>query len=85
MTQQEERYLITTVRSLKRELSDIKGILNPSPNCDLLNTKQAMVKLGIGKTKIKEMLANGELPFATKVGNRWRFSEKAIANYLNRN
>lgn len=84
MTLREEKLMFKTLNSLLRDVSELKEMLNPHiPKQDkFLSTEQAMGELGIKKTKFREMLANGELPFATKVGYRWKFSRNGIMAYL---
>lgn len=84
MTAKEEQHLLRTVNLLKKEIGMLKKMLQPHiPTEDkFLNFDQARRELGVGRTKMYCMLNNGELPFATKVGKRWRFSQKAIRDYL---
>lgn len=84
MTAQEEKYLISSISFLKREIGELKNMLQPQvPKDDkFLNFNQAMKELGVGRSKLYSMLHNGELPFATKLGCQWRFSQKAIRAYL---
>lgn len=76
--------MLKAINSLLRDVSELKEMLNPHiPKQDkFLSAEQAMGELGIKKTKFREMLANGELPFATKVGCRWKFSRNGIMAYL---
>lgn len=86
MTAQQERQLFNTLYSLKKEVGELKDMLKPyTPKRDeLLTFRQVMEELSVKKTKLYEMLANGELPFAIKVGRQWRFSRNGIIDYLNR-
>lgn len=86
MTTQQEQQLFNALRSLKKEVGELKEMLKPHvPKHDeLLSTKAAMEAMGVGSTKMKRMLANGELPFAIKIGRNWKFSRNGITNYLSR-
>lgn len=84
MTERQENDLIKNVRSLKKEIIELKEMINPniSKSDVFLNSTQTAKLLGVGRTKLFEMISNGELAFATKVGSRWRFSKNAILSYL---
>lgn len=86
MTVQQEQELFRMLRSLKKEVGELREMLIPCNPVDdeFFNTKKAAEILGIGSTKMKELLKSGELPFATKLGRQWRFSKNGIINYLSR-
>lgn len=84
MTAREEQELLRTLRSLKKELGELRDMLKPyTPKQDeFLNTSQTIAMIGVSRRKLASMLADGELPFATKVGRTWRFSKNGIMSYL---
>lgn len=86
MTTQQEQQLFSTLRSLKKEVVELKEMIKPlaPKNDEFLTLAQATKHLELSERKVRYMLANGELPFATKVGRNWRFSKNGIINYLSR-
>lgn len=86
MTTQQEQELFKTLRSLKKEIGELKDMLVPyKPKKDeFLTTKEALRILKISERKLHNMLSNDELPFATKAGHRWRFSKNGIEAYLSK-
>ena len=51
---------------------------------DLLTTKDVRSALQIGKNKTLELLENGELEGAFKLGHVWRIPRYSLINYINR-
>lgn len=49
---------------------------------DLLNVNEARLALRLGKNKILELLAEGEIEGAFKIGRTWRIPKSSIINYI---
>lgn len=49
---------------------------------DLLNVHEARQALRLGKNKILELLAEGEIEGAFKIGRTWRIPKSSIINYI---
>ena len=49
---------------------------------DLLTVEQARKALQIGKNKMLELLAEGELEGAFKIGHPWRIPKKSVISYI---
>lgn len=88
ITDKDFKMLLSLVREQREEIRQLKAIMMEHPKLmqpeKFLTTEQAAKQLGIGKTKMSEMLRNGELPFATKVGSRWRFPQSELERYVAR-
>ena len=86
MDSQTEIKILRELRSLRKELSEIKSSISPKSTVidEFLNFNQASKMLGISSIKMYQMLKNEELPFATKFGSRWRFSKNALIKYLSK-
>lgn len=88
ITDKDFKILLSLVRKQSEELKELKAMMQSHPKLSqpetFLTTDQAAKQLGIGKTKMSEMLRNGELPFATKVGSRWRFPQSELERYVAR-
>ena len=76
--------VLKELRSLKREVIQLREMINPETQDEFLNFRQACKTLGVSNTKCYQMLRNGELPFATKMGKTWRFSKNGLIKYLSR-
>jgi excisionase family DNA binding protein len=87
ITDRDFKELLRTSRELRKEVQELKQLLLPSHQRDkdeYLNFEEAKKYLKVGRTKMFELLSEGELPFATKVGNRWRFSQKELSRYVSK-
>lgn len=49
---------------------------------DLLNVNEARQALRLGKNKILELLAAGEIEGAFKIGRTWRIPKDSIKRYI---
>lgn len=89
VTDKDFKMLLSLVRKQSEEIKELKALLLQHPKLAqpevFLSTEQAARQLGVGKTKMAEMLRKGELPFATKVGKKWRFSQTELERYISRN
>lgn len=74
--------ILKELRSLRREVSQLRDIISVNVKDEYLNLNQACKAMGISSTKMYQMLSNGELPFATKLGKKWRFSKNALNRFL---
>lgn len=77
------------LREIKSELSELRNRLDNHPKLSedpekFLTKKQASVYLQITERQINYMLAEGKLPFATKLGGRWRFPQSELERYISR-
>ena len=88
MTEKDFKLLLKINRQLMDEVKELKELIKGSPKLNkpekFLTSDQAAKQLGIGKTKMSEMLRSGELPFATKVGRKWRLSQSELERYIAR-
>lgn len=88
MTDKDSRMLLKMLREIKLELSELRNRLDNHPKLSeperFLTKKQASAYLQMTERKIEYMLAEGKLPFATKVGGRWRFPQSALERYMAR-
>ena len=50
----------------------------------LLNLKEICDYLGLGETKVRQLLKSKECDFSLKIGNRWYANKKALDNWINR-
>lgn len=76
------------LKEIKSELSELRDRLDNHPKLSepekFLTKKQAEVYLQISERQINYMLARNELPFATKVGGRWRFPQSELERMVAR-
>lgn len=86
MTQREEKELLNSLRILKKEIRELKEMLEkkntPAVVESFVNTTKACKILGCSLTKLYQLLDSGELPFATKMGRQWRFPLEGLKNYI---
>lgn len=84
MTPQQESELLRTLRTMKAELKELKEMLNPiAPAKDeLLTFKQGAELLKFSVSKLRKLVADGEIPY-TKKENRIRFSRNALIQWMN--
>jgi excisionase family DNA binding protein len=60
-----------------------KQPVTPTPNDDLLTTRDLMAFLNLSRTKIWELVQQGELP-AFKLGGDYRYRRSEIVQWLER-
>ena len=76
------------LKEIKQELSELRDRLDNNPSLTqsekFLTKKQAETFLQVSERQLTYMLATGKLPFATKVGGRWRFSQSALEQFVAR-
>jgi len=63
--------------------SSKKQTVTPTPNDDLLTTRDLMAFLNLSRTKIWELVQQGELP-AFKLGGDYRYRRSEIVQWLER-
>lgn len=76
------KQLLEKVERLEELLLGNKTLVEPEK---FLTKKQAEVYLQVSERQLTYMLANGKLPFATKVGRQWRFPQSELERYVARN
>lgn len=78
-----EQELLNSIRSLKREIVEIKKLVTPlaPQNDEFLNVSQAIALTGFSERKIRQLVADGEIPY-TKKANRIRFSKISLTKWL---
>lgn len=87
ITEKDFKLLLREIKKQREEIQELKAMLQSHPNLSkeiYLTFEQAAKLLGVGKTKMSELLRNGELPFATKVGKQWRLSQSELERYIAR-
>lgn len=76
------------LKEIKQELTELRNRMDNNPNLSeqekFLTKKQAEAFLQVSERKLAYMLAEGKLPFATKVGGRWRFPQSELERYVAR-
>lgn len=81
--------LLRMLREIKSELSELRERIDNHPKLSepekFLTKKQAEAYLNVSERQLTYMLATGKLPFATKVGRQWRFSQSGLEQYMARN
>ena len=84
MTPQQESELLRTIKSMKAELKELKEMINPvAPKRDeILTFKQGAEFLKFSVSKLRKLVANGEIPY-TKKESRIRFSRNALIQWMN--
>lgn len=50
----------------------------------LLNIEETCSYLGIGKTKVRELMKDPDTPFAVKIGNRWYANKRILDIWLDK-
>lgn len=75
------KQLLEKVERLEELLLGNKTLVEPEK---FLTKKQAEVYLQVSERQLTYMLANGKLPFATKVGRQWRFPQSELERYVAR-
>lgn len=84
MTPQQERQLLQEIRSVRKELREIKEMIEPTPEPDeYLNLRQACNLINVSNTKFYQMLRNQQIPCAKKFGGQWRFKKSALLKCIN--
>lgn len=88
LTEKDFKMLLSLVKKQSEEIRELKSLMLAHPKLVqpevFLTFDQAAKQLGIGKTKMSEMLRKGELPFATKVGKKWRLPQSELERYISR-
>lgn len=76
------------LKEIKQELSELRDRIDSNPSLNqpekFLTKKQAEQFLSVSERQLTYMLANGKLPFATKVGRQWRFPQSELERYVAR-
>lgn len=75
------KVLLEKVTELEALIKGNKTLVEPEK---FLTKKQAALYLQVTERQIEYMLAEDKLPFATKVGGRWRFSQSALEQFVAR-
>ena len=75
------KVLLEKVTELEELIKGNKTLVKPEK---FLTKKQAAVYLQVTERQINHMLAKDKLPFATKVGGRWRFSQSELERMVAR-
>lgn len=80
--------LLNLNKKLMAEVQELKELVKGNPSLvkpeKFLTKKQAEKFLQVSERQLTYMLANGKLPFATKVGRQWRFSQTELERYVSR-
>lgn len=76
------------LKEIKQELSELRDRIDNHPKLSetekFLTKKEAVEYLQVSERQLFYMLSQGKLPFATKVGGRWRFSQSALEQFVAR-
>ena len=75
------KQLLDKVERLEGLILGNKTLVEPEK---FLTKKQAEIYLQVSERQLTYMLANGKLPFATKVGRQWRFPQSELERYVAR-
>ena len=75
------KVLLEKVTELEALIKGNKTLVEPEK---FLTKKQAEIFLQVSERKLTYMLAEGKLPFATKVGRQWRFPQSELERYVAR-
>ena len=88
MTDKDSKMLLRMLKEIKMELSELRDRLDNHPKLSdpekFLTKKQAEAYLQISERQINYLLSENKLPFATKVGGRWRFPQSELERYMAR-
>ena len=88
MTDKDSKILLRMLKEIKSELSELRDRLDNHPKLSdpekFLTKKQASIYLQVTERQIEYMLAENKLPFATKVGGRWRFPQSELERMVAR-
>lgn len=85
MTQTEERELLCTVRSMKRQIDEMKAFFkDKSQPQEYITFEKACKLLMCKRPKLNSLIKSGEIP-ARKVCGKWRFETSTINNYIKGN
>ena len=73
---------------LMEEVKELKELVKGNPKLvepeKFLTKKQAEDFLQVSERQLTYMLAQGKLPFATKVGGQWRLPQSELERYMAR-
>ena len=76
------------LKEIKLELSELRDRLDNNQKLNtpekFLTKKQAEIYLQVSERTLTYMLANGQLPFATKVGRQWRIPQSELEKMVSR-
>lgn len=75
------KVLLEKVTELEALIKGNKTLVEPEK---FLTKKEAVEYLQVSERQLFYMLSQGKLPFATKVGGRWRFSQSALEQFVAR-
>ena len=75
------KVLLEKVTELELLIKGNKTLVQPEK---FLTKKQAEAYLQISERQINYLLSENKLPFATKVGGRWRFPQSELERYMAR-
>lgn len=83
MTPSQETELLRTIRLLKKEVTELKGLVTPiAPNRNkFIGVKEACEMLNCSRWTLLRLIKSQSIP-ATKKGNRILFSEYDIIKYI---
>lgn len=75
------KVLLEKVTELEALIKGNKNLVQPEK---FLTKKQAEEYLQVSERQINYMLAENKLPFATKIGGRWRFPQSELERLVSR-
>lgn len=84
MTPQQENELLRTLKKLERKIEAIEVLVKPyAPKRDqILDFKEAQEFLKFSRSKLRQLISKGEIPYSKKTG-RLRFSKNALIQWMN--
>lgn len=87
VTEKDFKKLLNLNRQLLEKVERLEELIQGKVRTEpekFLTKKQAEAYLQVSERQLSYMLANDKLPFATKVGGRWRFPQSALEQYVAR-
>lgn len=88
VTDKDFKMLLKINKQLMEEVQELKELIKGNSKLvepeKFLTKKQAGDYLQVTERQINYLLAQNKLPFATKVGGRWRFPKSALEQYVAR-
>lgn len=83
MTSAQELELMKTMAQIRKELHELKNLINPlvPPKDEFLDTKGAIKLTGFSRCKIFNLMRDGAIPY-TKKENRLRFSRNELIKWM---
>lgn len=86
MTPQQEKQLLQEIRSVRKEIKELKETIELSTNPEeYLDVKEACQFLRIGSSKLYKMIREDKLPCAKRISGHWRFKKSALLKWINQN